>query len=419
MLLVIMPIGVFADTESDTEIEMSEYTPEGSDKAGKTYLVRSAEDLKKFNTNNPHQNFKNATVKLMADIDYSGETWTGIVFNGTFDGNGYTISNVTVGTCTNAGGMFKFAGGTIKNLYINGLTNEQAAQLSHVGGLVGSRANSNVNNNGLIIDNVHIINGKVSGKDYVGGIIGNTNCIKDNSGDTSKSVIISNCSFSGSVSGSGSVGGIVGYCTNVASLSVSNCSVNLTGSVGATSNIGSIVGQTKYETILQNCVVAASEYNPVNFVTVDTSKGLETVDTSTCRTLSASADYYGYQTKAHDGKVDYRLVGVLDLDTDALADFSDIGFFVTLTYNGSVKTEKVSCKVVYTSVLGNETKYTTAEETGDDIQHIDGDYLYALVISGVPEDVEVSASVTAYMTVGEGDNAVNAYGSAQALTLKK
>ncbi len=46
--------------------------------------------------------FAGATITLTADLDLSGHNWTSIgqdpPFSGTFDGDGYTISNMTMGT---------------------------------------------------------------------------------------------------------------------------------------------------------------------------------------------------------------------------------------------------------------------------------------------------------------------------------
>lgn len=427
MLIGVFSMGAFAENEADntrTQVSLTDYLNGTTDYTKSDFddivlTIGSADELEKFNTSNPHSNLKNAYIKITADIDYTGKTWKGIIFDGTFDGDGHTVTGITVSDCSTGCGMFRQAGGTIKSLTVADITVDASSgnaysntATSNIGAIVGARANNNVNISNLVIDNVHVINATVKGSGQVGGIIGSTNGLNGNK----KTVDIKNCSFSGTLNGTSDVGGIVGYGSNAGSLSVSNCSVSLTGSLGATSNVGSLIGRTKITTTLKNCVVAYSEYNSDNFVGTVSDV---TVDTGTCRTVSASADCHGYQKKAHDGNIDYRLIGVLDLGTATLADFGDIGFLVTLTYNGSVKTEKVSCKAVYSSVLGGGIKYTTEEATGDGVQHIDADYLYALVIPNVPEDAEVSVSVTSYLTVGEGDNAVSTFGSTQALTLKK
>lgn len=417
MLLSVLPMSVFASTDEGsntrTPVSMSTYLDGNSGYTKDDFdsielTIGSADELEKFNNStSPHTNLKNAYIKLTADIDYTDKTWKGIIFDGTFDGNGYTINNITVGTCSNAGGMFRYAGGTIKNLTVNVLNCEQT--IAHVGGIVGSRANSNVYSSDLTIDNVHIINGTVVGTTSVGGILGNTN----GDSDKDQNVTIRNCSFNGTVSATtDNVGGIVGYGVNVNSLSLSKCSVSLEDSVGEAANTGSLVGQTKIPTTLQNCIVAPSENNPTSFVTATN----VTVDTSTCFTKVSDARYYGFQSKTESGLVDYRVIGALD--SDNLSAVSDVGFYVTLTYNGVSKAQKVSCKSVYSSVVGGGITYTTDDNAtaSATIEKVDGDYLFAIVISDVPTGVEVSADFTAYKT---DSNGTVSCGATQSITLSE
>ena len=71
-------------------------------------------------------NFKDKTVKLMADIDLNNQAWTPIgngnnsfAFFGTFDGDGYTISGLNVPDA-NAPGLFGCIFGTVQNLIVKG-----------------------------------------------------------------------------------------------------------------------------------------------------------------------------------------------------------------------------------------------------------------------------------------------------------
>jgi len=54
------------------------------------YLIETGQDLIDIQ-NNPE-----AYYKLVSDIDLGGQKWTGYNFNGSFDGNGYTISNFII-----------------------------------------------------------------------------------------------------------------------------------------------------------------------------------------------------------------------------------------------------------------------------------------------------------------------------------
>lgn len=112
--------------------------------------------------------------KLNNDIILSG-TWTPIGaattnnengrFVGTFDGNGHTISGLS---CTNIStdnfGLFRAIGsnGVVRNL------NLQNCNISGTGSYYGGIA---ANNFGMI-ENCHILSGKITGNSYVGGITG-------------------------------------------------------------------------------------------------------------------------------------------------------------------------------------------------------------------------------------------------------
>ena len=93
---------------------------------------------------NDGNNYSGVTIKLGADIDLSGHNWTPIgttssnSFSGTFDGDGKTISNLTVNLPNNYNvGLFGHSKGTIQNVT---LTNATVQGKNFVGGLVGSKS---------------------------------------------------------------------------------------------------------------------------------------------------------------------------------------------------------------------------------------------------------------------------------------
>jgi hypothetical protein len=193
--------------------------------------------------------------KLIADIDLSRFTGTefniiGIpptTFNGSFDGNGYTISNFTyTSTGTDYIALFGSVGtgGEIKDLGLINI-NVDAGSGYFVGGLVGENSGA--------VSNCYAT-GSIAGYSLVGGLVGGnylgtiSNCYAtgDVSGDdwyTGGLVgenylsTVSNCYATGDISGDGKVGGLVG-----ANLStVSNCYA--TGLVSGTSDVGGLVGE--------------------------------------------------------------------------------------------------------------------------------------------------------------------------------
>jgi hypothetical protein len=113
-------------------------------------------------------------------------------FTGTFDGNGYTISNLYINRPDKEGvGLF----GYILNGNINNVTIKDANidGNNYVGVLAGIAIDAN-------IKNIHTFGGVVSGNDVVGGIVGNAAYSN-----------ISCSSSSASVDGNDTVGGIAGY----------------------------------------------------------------------------------------------------------------------------------------------------------------------------------------------------------------
>ena len=139
------------------------------------YISTAAELLglaQVVNTNVPNTNFRNQTIRLAADINLQGIAWTSIGsgttenlrFEGTFDGQGYTISNLTGGPLfTNT-----FAP-VIRNLV---LTN---VNVTGRGALVNRVATANLGTGRIsLIENVQVLGGIVNNTSTTttGGLVG-------------------------------------------------------------------------------------------------------------------------------------------------------------------------------------------------------------------------------------------------------
>jgi len=159
------------------------------------------------------------------------------VFSGVFDGNGHTISHLTIRSGNhNCLGLFGKTG-KISNL---GLEAVDVNGTSYVGGLVGFSSSS--------ISNCHST-GSITGIDYVGGLVGYYA-----SGISGGSISnISNCHSTGSITGIDHVGGLVGHNSGsiVASYSVGTVSGeidvggfvgNNNGSITMSYSTGSVIG---------------------------------------------------------------------------------------------------------------------------------------------------------------------------------
>ena len=159
---------VWAGADAEVGIDTSWYT---NDTTVSTFYISTAAQLaglaKLVNEGN---NFSKKFIKLTADIllnelDKDGMPraaegqaeaykWTPIgnsaqkKFQGTFDGDGYTVSGVYIkADKANFQGLFGFSTGTVKNLIVTG--NITATNAMNIGGVVGINNNGNVINCGF------------------------------------------------------------------------------------------------------------------------------------------------------------------------------------------------------------------------------------------------------------------------------
>jgi hypothetical protein len=147
-------------------------------------LIGTAEQLRNFAAL-VNSGVKNANGKLIADIDLAGDDdnqWTPIgtdanIYNGTFDGQGFTIKNLYYKQQVEGVGLFGFAnsGAYIKNVRVEGTVDN-------------STNGAGAGNSGT--------------QTCAGGIIGK-----------SYGATVLNCSFSGNVISYSNVGGLVGWGT--------------------------------------------------------------------------------------------------------------------------------------------------------------------------------------------------------------
>jgi type II secretion system protein G len=227
---------------------------------------------------------------VMKDLDLSGyENWTPIgdispQFTGTFDGNNYVISNLTINSDKNYIGLFGCISETSEIKKI-GLENINVAGGDYVGGLVGKNygtitdcyatgeVTGNENTGGLVgynqkgsITNCYAT-GEVRGADNTGGLVGSnygtlTDCyttakVTGNKytgglvGDNRS--IIKNCYATGKVTGNNRTGGLVGY--NSTGCTIENCYA--TGEVTGDSYTGGLVGQN-YSSSITSCYATGS-----------------------------------------------------------------------------------------------------------------------------------------------------------------
>ena len=190
----------------------------------KSYILINDIDLSVINDFNPIANYNS--------------------FTGTFEGNGFTLSNLNINRSWEDGiGLFGASGGTIRNLILD---NANIRGKDLVGGLVGLNNEGTISNvsfsgdvtgngdrvggfvgfdlRGIIEDSIY--SGNVEGNNFVGGFVGYETI-----------GTISNNSFSGSVDGNNNVGGFAGF--NSSGTMEDNIS---SGSVTGSSEVGGFIG---------------------------------------------------------------------------------------------------------------------------------------------------------------------------------
>ncbi len=224
------------------------------------YQIGTAQDLAAFASlvNQNNTTYTSANAVLTADIDMSTlASWTAIgdwntggvssAYKGHFDGQGHTITNFTFTSNKNYFGIFGVisTGALIENFSISG----QMTLKHSTGGVVGYARDATPT-----ISNIHSHLNITSNKDAIkpGGILGTS---------VNGTIIIENCTYSGTINAgghTGNIGGIVGYVNNnsAAILNVTNCLFDGVIQNGTgTGECGGIIGFNNSGTVtIKNCL---------------------------------------------------------------------------------------------------------------------------------------------------------------------
>lgn len=229
----------------------------GSGTAADPYTIATVEQLEAFRDSvNAGTNYQGKVIELTADVTLPSDSWTPIgpstrkssglatgstPFAGTFNGEGHTISGLTISSTLSADyalGLFgALDGATVENLTLTDVAIDVPTSE-----LAGAAA-------GLMVDDATVSNvqvsGKVSGLAGIGGIVGRMTLTG----------AIENCTNNADVSalgGVGNVGGIVGaayYTTPDGTMTISGCSN--TGTITGTEAVGGIAGLNS--SFVDNC----------------------------------------------------------------------------------------------------------------------------------------------------------------------
>lgn len=228
------------------------------------YLINNLNDLQNLRRSvDSGTSYKGKTFKLTDDIDLDGIKWNPIgsadkQFQGNFDGQGHTISNLYVKETADSIGLFA----TVSNSVLKDFTIKNATVLGDErakgAGAVTGRAYSNVT-----IKNVNVI-GKIEieiGR-YVGGINGDMsyaryeNCLVDGSNDEDFESRITGLRY-GKTPDEGYTNYVGGICGQLAenSRGISDCTVKNITLQANDYGVGGIAGVLQMNTIISDCEV--------------------------------------------------------------------------------------------------------------------------------------------------------------------
>lgn len=242
----------------------------GSGTPADPYIIETATELQSM------QNDLGASYKLANNIDLSGITWTPIGtttagFFGTLDGNGKTISNLTLSTSTQGSGFFGTltSGATIKDLTFADCSGTSTS--SRCGVVIGSITMSATAHDTVTLSNVDCVRCTVqSGVDTVGCLVGQIN---------SASVVdIIDCDMSYCNAESTStynVGCFVGRIYQ-SETEITNSTVKYSHAKADVDTVGCFVGyvHTQSELVMTNCVTENSIAEAIGDDTVGCLVGL-------------------------------------------------------------------------------------------------------------------------------------------------
>ena len=242
---------------------------------GKTYEVYNAEGLKNIAELVNEEWKLDINITLTNNIDLTGIDWTPIgkddnkAYTGTFDGNGKTITGLTVTRSNRYTGLFGFIKGTVKNVV---LTEVNITSGTFVGGVAGWSFGGNIENCS--------VSGSVSGTTFAGGVVGSqrggsiTGCNSSATvkgvifaggiaGETNSGASLTGCYATGDVTvendgtNNSHAGGVVGY-NGGGTLTACYATGSVTGSGSGTIYVGGVTGSNNFG-ILTACYHAKED----------------------------------------------------------------------------------------------------------------------------------------------------------------
>ena len=283
LVMALVPMAAFAEDAQNISVwdgSTAAAFAGGTGTAEDPYQIANGAQLAYLASSvNSGETYTGKNFVLTANIDLNGLPWTPIgnsfsdallegsnyrIFAGNFDGNGYTISNVSIGSETapleaDVFGLFGATAGKISNLNLDTVSIHGIAKIASgyvigpAGGLVGYSAGS--------IENCHVT-GLTMDMSAPSNVYAAAYCVGGLVGVLDETQLINECSVSGSITekaGKGSIGGLIGELGKAAKItySRSDVTVNVKADSRGGANVGGFIGKgngkTDAERIIRNC----------------------------------------------------------------------------------------------------------------------------------------------------------------------
>ena len=284
LVMTFVPMAAFAEDAQNISVwdgSTAAAFAGGTGTAEDPYQIANGAELAYLASSvNNGETYEAKNFVLTANIDLNGLPWTPIansfsdallggsdyrVFAGNFDGNGYTISNVSIGSEAapleaDVFGFFGATEGKISNLNLDTVSIHGIAKVASIGAVVGF-AGGLVGSSGGSIENCHVTgltmdmsapSNVYAAAYWVGGLVGALDGTQ----------LINECSVSGGITekaGKGSIGGLIGELGKAAKItySRSNVTVNVKADSRGGADVGGFIGKgngkTDAETVIRNC----------------------------------------------------------------------------------------------------------------------------------------------------------------------
>lgn len=255
LLFIYVPKTVFASNSIATQAIYATSDMRWYDENETEFSLTSSNELEGLAqlVNEGIADFSGKTIYLSNDIDIGGIEWIPIghtydniinnqYFMGTFDGQGYTVKNLTINQTLqtqkqSAWGLFGFSAAMIKNLKVTGSIQMVGNAANYIGGIAGMVGGNLENSTSSVAIS---INGYVN-TSSIGGLVGDL----QGGGYIVNSIFDGSINIASTFNGSPYVGGIVG--TNAGSTvkeSVNKGNIDVVSGYGYA---GGIVGQSYSE----------------------------------------------------------------------------------------------------------------------------------------------------------------------------